>query len=587
MREKSNFKFLMDISGTEKNKLYISGLFSALSSLLAIVPYVLIYNIILELFGTSIDLNKVKYLVIKTVIVLIVRFALFLASGTISHIAAFTILYEVRMKAIEHISKLNMGFFNSHSTGELKKVINEDVEKLENFIAHQIPDLSAAAVTPLVVFGYLFYLNWKLSVFLLIPIALGVVLQGFMIANFNKRMEGYHETLKNLNSTILQYIHGMPIMKAFNLSAKSFDQYKNATEEYASYWQNIAKEVCIPYSIFTVLIDSGLLFMIPAGGMLYLKGSINIATYLLFLILSMNFLDSFRQLMDLGSTFAYLLEGAGKVRDILGEPIQENGNLKLNGNIKSGIEFKSVDFKYGNNEVFNDLNLNIKANTTVALVGPSGGGKTTLGQLVGRFWDVDEGQILIDGIDIRDISMDSLMDNMSFVFQDVFMLHDTILENIKMGSNASFEEITNATKKAQIHDFIMSLPDGYDTKLGEHGIKLSGGEKQRISIARAILKNSPIVILDEVTSYSDIENESKIQRALENLLKNKTVIIIAHRLYTIKNADNIVVLNEGKTVEQGSHEVLLKNDNLYKHLWDMYEYEGIENPIPKVGVQYV
>ncbi|WP_313756234.1 ABC transporter ATP-binding protein [Tissierella sp.] len=587
MKRKSNFKFLMELSGTEKNKLYISALFSILSSILAIVPYVLMYNIILELFKDAMDLNRVKHLVITTIITLIIRFALFLTSGTLSHIAAFTILYEVRMKSIEHISKLNMGFFTSHTTGELKKTINEDIEKLENFIAHQIPDLSAAAVTPLVVFSYLLFLNWKLALILLIPVLLGLSLQWIMISGFNKRMTEYHEVLKTLNSTIIQYINGMPVIKAFNLSTKSFEQYKNATEEYEKYWQKVAKQMGAPYGIFTVVIDSGLIFMIPAGGVLYLNGNMNIATYLLFLILSMNFLDSFRLLLDLGSSFAYLLEGAGKVREILEEPVQLNGNLQLNGRFEKGIEFRDVDFKYDNNEIFKDFSLKIKPNTTIALVGPSGSGKTTLTQLIGRFWDVNRGQILIDGIDIRNISIDNLMDNMSFVFQDVFMLHDTILENIRMGSNASLEEVINAAKKAQIHEFIMTLPHRYETKLGEHGTKLSGGEKQRISIARAILKDSPIVLLDEVTSYSDIENESKIQEALKNLLKDKTTIIIAHRLYTIKNSDNIIVLNDGKIVEQGTHERLLKNRNLYRHLWDMYELEGNQAIRVEAGVQHV
>ncbi|HAE91093.1 MAG TPA: ABC transporter ATP-binding protein, partial [Tissierella sp.] len=371
------------------------------------------------------------------------------------------------------------------------------------------------------------------------------------------------------------------------LSTKSFEQYKNAAEEYEEYWQKVAKQMGAPYGIFTVVVDSGLIFMIPAGGVLYLNGNMNIATYLLFLILSMNFLDSFRLLLDLGSSFAYLLEGAGKVREILEEPVQLNGNLQLSGRLEKGIEFRDVDFKYGNNEIFKDFSLKIEPNTTIALVGPSGSGKTTLAQLIGRFWDVNRGQILIDGIDIRNISIDNLMDNMSFVFQDVFMLHDTILENIRMGSNAQLEEVINAAKKAQIHEFIMTLPQGYETKLGEHGTKLSGGEKQRISIARAILKDSPIVLLDEVTSYSDIENESKIQEALKNLLKDKTTIIIAHRLYTIKNSDNIIVLNDGKIVEQGAHEMLLKNRNLYRHLWDIYEHEGNQAIRVEAGVQYV
>lgn len=271
-----------------------------------------------------------------------------------------------------------------------------------------------------------------------------------------------------------------------------------------------------------------------------------------------------------------LLEGAGKVRIILEEKVQSEGCKNLNKEIKGEIEFDNISFKYDENEVIKDLSLIIESKNVVALVGPSGSGKTTLGQVVGRFWDVDKGKITIDGIDIRDIKMEELMNNVSFVFQNVFMLQDSILENIKMGSDKSMEQVIEASKKAQIHDFIVSLPKGYNTSLGETGIKLSGGEKQRISIARAILKDSPIIILDEVTSYSDIENESKIQEALRSLLKNKTAIIIAHRLYTIKNADKIVVLDEGKIIEQGTHDYLMNKKGLYRHLWDVYDYEVLE-----------
>ena len=585
MKKKSNFKFLLEVSGKEKYKLYFSAISSVISSILAIIPFILMYNIILELFKESMDIDRIKYLVFTTIIVVIFRFVFFTASGIFSHIAAFTILYELRMRTIEHISKLTMGFFTTHATGELKKIINEDIEKLENFIAHQIPDLASAAITPILVLGYLMFLNWKLSLILFIPIVLAILVQARAFAGYEERMSHYHGLLSKLNSTIIQYIHGMPVMKAFNLSAKSFEQYKKVNDEYVDYWEYISKKTSPPYSIFLVIIDTGLLFMIPFGGIFYLNGSVDLSTYILFLILSMTFLSSFKQLIEFGATFSFLLEGAGKVREILEMPVLASGTKRISEELKEGIEFRDVDFRYDEKEIFKGLNMKINKNTTVALVGPSGGGKTTMAQLIGRFWDIERGKILIDGIDIKEISVESLMDNISFVFQDVFMLHDTILENIKMGRDIPIERVVKAAKEAEIHDFIMALPHKYNTKLGEHGIKLSGGEKQRISIARAILKDSPIVLLDEVTSYSDIENESKIQEALERLLKGKTVVIIAHRLYTIKNADNIVVIEDGKIVEEGTHKKLMENKGLYKHLWDMYEYDG--EYIEKSGEIYV
>lgn len=578
MKKQSNLGFLLEISGREKFKLYLAALFSIISSLLAIVPYILMYNIVLELFGNAVDYEKIKSMAIIVSITIVARMAIFLLSGVFSHIAAFTILYELRIKAINHMSKLNMGFFTGNTIGNVKKTINEDIEKLENFIAHQIPDLSSAVVAPIIIIGYLLYLNWKLALVLFIPIILGFLSQISMFKGMKDMMAHYHELVKRLNSTIIQYINGMNVMKVFNLSAKSFKNYKDVTEEYADYWIDLSMKTAPLYGVFLVLIDSGLLFIIPIGGFMFLKGSINAPTYILFLILSANFLTSFKQLLEFGGTFSMLLEGAGKVRDILDKEVQVEGNKSLDKDINGKIEFNNVTFKYDKEEVIKNLSLTIEPKTMVALVGPSGSGKTTLGQLVGRFWDVKEGNITIDDVDIKDIKMEELMDKVSFLFQDVFMLQDSILENIKMGSNKTIKQVIEVSKKAQIHDFIMSLPDGYDTSLGEDGIKLSGGEKQRISIARAILKDSPIVILDEVTSYSDIENESRIQNALRNLLKDKTAIIIAHRLYTIKNADKIVVLDEGKIIEQGKHNYLMNKKGLYKHLWDMYDYEITKTP---------
>lgn len=573
MKDKTNLGFILEASGKEKLKLYTSAVFSAISSILSIVPYVLMYSIVLELFNPSINYEKIKYLAIVTSFIIVIRIIVFLLSGVFSHIAAFTILYELRMKAINHIGKLNMGFFTGSTTGEIKKIINEDIEKLENFIAHQIPDLAAAVVTPIVIMSYLLYLNWKLALVLFIPLVLAFLVQIKMFAGFKEKMEKYQVILTKLNSTIMQYINGINIMKAFNLSAKSFKNYKDTTKEYADYWCEMTKENAPTYSIFLVLIDSGLLFMIPSGGIMYLNGSINVSTYIIFLILSSNFLISFKQLLEFGGSFSMLLEGAGKVRNILNKEKQYSGNIILKDKIVGHVQFNNVTFKYDKNEVIKNFSLDIKPKTTVALVGPSGSGKTTLGQLLGRFWDINSGEINIDGNNIKDIQLESLMDNIAFVFQDVFMLQDSILENIRMGMDKSKEEIIEASKKAQIHDFIMSLPNKYDTLLSEEGIKLSGGEKQRISIARAILKDSPIVVLDEVTSYSDIENENKIQKALKTLLKDKTAIIIAHRLYTIKNSDKIVVLKEGEVIESGKHDELMKKDGLYKHLWDMYDYE--------------
>ena len=575
----NNLKFLLKLSGQHKIKLIISAMFSIISTTLSAIPYLLVYSIILELFNREISYNKIQSLVFIAILFIILGVVARILSGIFSHISAFNILYKIRIDLIEHMSKLNMGFFKKNMTGKLKKIINEDVEKLENFIAHQIPDLSSAFATPLIFLGIMFYFNWQLSLVLFIPIILGILAQSGMFKNYMGKVDHFYKLVAKLNSTIMEYINAMNVMKAFNLTAKSFKDYRDNTQEYADYWIELT-ELAVPYySAFLCLVDTGLLFIIPIGGIMLLNGKITISVYILFLLMSTIFLNSLKTLFELSESLSFLLKGMEKIIEIFNEKEQKSGDISFPEHFSESLKYENVTFAYNKAKVINNFTLTIRAGTTTALVGPSGAGKTTIGLLAGRFWDIDEGKITIDGTDIKDISYESLMDNVSFVFQDTFMLHDTIYENIIMGKNYTREEVENAAKKAQIHDFIMSLPDRYETKIGEGGVKLSGGEKQRISIARAILKNTPIVILDEVTSYSDIENEAKIQSALKTLLKGKTALIIAHRLYTIKNADNIVFMKKGQITEQGTHEELLRNKGDYWHLWSLYNENDLEKEV--------
>ena len=575
----NNLKFLLKLSGQHKIKLIISAMFSIISTTLSAIPYLLVYSIILELFNREISYNKIQSLVFIAILFIVLGVVARILSGIFSHISAFNILYKIRIDLIEHMSKLNMGFFKKNMTGKLKKIINEDVEKLENFIAHQIPDLSSAFATPLIFLGIMFYFNWQLSLVLFIPIILGILAQSGMFKNYMGKVDHFYKLVAKLNSTIMEYINAMNVMKAFNLTAKSFKDYRDNTQEYADYWIELT-ELAVPYySAFLCLVDTGLLFIIPIGGIMLLNGKITISVYILFLLMSTIFLNSLRTLFELSESLSFLLKGMEKIIEIFNEKEQKSGDISFPEHFSESLKYENVTFAYNEAKVINNFTLTIRAGTTTALVGPSGSGKTTIGLLAGRFWDINEGKITIDGTDIKDISYESLVDNISFVFQDTFMLHDTIYENIIMGKNYTREEVENAAKKAQIHDFIMSLPDRYETKIGEGGVKLSGGEKQRISIARAILKNTPIVILDEVTSYSDIENEAKIQSALKTLLKGKTALIIAHRLYTIKNADNIVFMKKGQITEQGTHEELLRNKGDYWHLWSLYNENDLEKEV--------
>ncbi|QUH18550.1 ABC transporter ATP-binding protein [Alkaliphilus sp. B6464] len=571
MKKQSNLSYLLYLAGGEKKKLFLAVILSVISSILAFAPFLIIYKMIMILFEGNVVYKEVLNLAVLAAVIIIVRIIFFIASGAFSHVAAFNILYDIRMKIIKHMGNLNLGFFTNKTSGELKKVINEDIEKMENFLAHHIPDISSAAVAPFIMFIYLLYLNYKMALVLLSPVVIGGVIQSIMFKNFEKRMEHYFTLLENMNSTIVQFIQGISVMKAFNVSSLSFEKYRKSIEEYADYWKKITGTNSQSHSIFLAIMDSGLLFTIPLGGYFYINGGIGLGTYLLFIIISMGFFNSFKTLLELGSNFSMIFEGVNRIKNILDMPRQESGKYSLSKSGSYDIEIKNVSFKYEDKNVLNNVNTSLKKGTINAFVGASGAGKTTLAQLIGRFWDVNEGEILINNKNIKDISMENLMDSVAFVFQDIFMLNDTIYENIRMGNeNVTYEEVIEAAKKAQIHDFIMTLPSGYETRMGESGIKLSGGEKQRVSIARAILKDAPIIIFDEATSYADIENERKIQIALENMLKGKTTIMIAHRLHTIKNVDKIVVFDKGEIKEEGSHNELVSKNGLYKDMWKTY-----------------
>ncbi len=567
MNKPSHLAYVLAAAGSEKYKLLLAVLFSAASAVAAIAPYVFLFAMLREALQPVWRMEVVLWWVKLTAALIVTRFILYILSGICSHIAAFNILYELRLRAVRHLGSLSMGFFVARTTAELQKTINEDVEKLETFIAHQLPDLAAAATAPLVILLYLLTVDYRLALLLVLPALLALLIQTIMMRDFRQRMEDYYALLGRLHSAIMEYICGMPVMKAFNLTAGSFAKYTQSAEQYAVFWRKIARKMGPAYGIFTVIIESPLLFIIPCGGWLFLKGEIDLPAYILFMTLSLGFLNSFKTLLEFGSTFSMVLEGAGKLRELLAEPQQASGSVELNRRGRYAIEFDRVSFRYAATEVLQDVSFSVRPGETVALVGPSGAGKTTLAQLLGRFWDIEQGHIRIGGHELRDLTMTSLMDQVAFVFQETFVLHDSLYENIRMGQQASREQVAAAARAAQLDDFIRSLPEGYDTRLGEQGIKLSGGQVQRIAIARAILKDAPVVVLDEATSFADIESESRIQAALGALLQEKTVLVIAHRLYTVQRADRIIVLDNGRVAGQGTHAELLASQPLYRHLW--------------------
>jgi ATP-binding cassette subfamily B protein IrtA len=571
---KSGIAYLLQLAGKYKLHLVLSAVFGILSALCTFIPYIMVYKTLLLLFGGNTDFTQVLQYGAIAALAIVGKFGFSIISGTFSHSGAFNTLYQVRTQISRHIAKINLGFFTSHTSGEIKKVIIEDVERIEKFLAHQIPDFTSAICVPVIVFVYLLTVNVPMALCLLIPVVLGLVIQFAAMAVTGKQMPTYHRLLGKLNSTIMQFINGMPVMKTYNMTAESYREYAGTVTEYNAFWKQSTRSQGYTYGIFVTLVESGILFALPLGGWFYFQGSLSSDNYLFFMIMSMVFLTSLLNLMNFAMMFNQIMSGLSRIQDIMNIPDAAEGTHTLKKSEKHDVAFKHVTFRYDKAEVLKDINITLPAGTVTAFVGASGAGKTTAAQLIPKFWEVTDGAICIDNENINTLKTENLMDLVSFVFQETFMLNDSIYQNIAIGNkSATREEVEAAAKAAQIHDFIMSLPHGYDTKLGEDGVKMSGGEKQRVCIARAILKDAPIIVFDEATSYTDIENEHKIQIALSNLLKGKTTVMIAHRLHTIVGADQICVFDQGRIAEKGTHTELLEKNGLYSRMWQTYTQE--------------
>jgi len=491
-------------------------------------------------------------------------------SGTLSHLAAYSILYDLRIKLGKKLGTLPLGYFNEKNTGNIKTAMNEHVENIELFIAHNLPDLTAAIVVPIFTAIFLFIVDWRMALATLAVIPVALIAQKGMYKDFEPLMKGCYDALEKVNSAIIEYTQGMAVIKAFNQTVESFRKYKDSIEEYHDYVWEWTKNFLPSWAVFSVAVTANIIVILPVGVWLYVSGSLSMPILILFLILGVGFGEPLMKLTIFSSVFSQIIEGERRINEILiEEPLKEPKMEKIPSNFE--IEFQGVHFSYNETEVLHDVNFVVPQNTVTALVGPSGAGKTTIARLIPRFWDVDTGEISIGGINIEDVKTESLMSLVAFVFQDVILFNDTVYENIRMGrEDVSEEDVINAAKMAHCHEFISALPEGYQTIVGEQGAKLSGGEKQRISIARAILKDAPIIILDEATAFVDPENEELIQDAIGKLAYGKTLILIAHRLSTITEADQIIVLCEGKIVEKGTHEELIHAGNLYSRMWDAH-----------------
>lgn len=581
--KKSGIPRLLELAGEKKSLLVWGCILSTLSVFFQIIPFWAVYNIMAELLQNAADFSKAdtSFMLswaVKGILGLLLAYAFMYFGGMLGHTAAYRTLYGIRVRLSNHISELPLGWFNRNAIGKVKQIAEQDVEQIEKFIAHQLPDMVNTIVLLLVMVVIMFGLNPWLALACIIPIIIGFTAQFSMMFG-KKAQEGlseYYDALENISTSSVQYVRGMPSIKIFGQTVHSFRKFYQDIMSYRDFSTKYADNYEPTYCLFRVLVLSLATFIFAIGIFLFSGDPQNMAfaiTLLFFLIFAPGISTPVFKFNSFGSSMNNITEGVRRIDEIMSEiPIQE----PTDGKKPQGYEitFEHVSFSYEGKDsalVLKDVSFRAEQGQITALVGPSGSGKSTIAQLIPRFWDVGTGQIKIGGVDIRDMKTEDLMASMSFVFQDSFLFSDTLYNNIAIGKpGATKEEVYTAAKAAQCHEFIEKLPQGYDTLIGEGGVYLSGGEEQRVSVARAILKNAPILILDEATAYADPENEFQMQLALQELIKNKTVLIIAHRLITIKNANKILVIKNGQIENAGAHEFLLQKSETYSAMWKAY-----------------
>ncbi|WP_315122039.1 ABC transporter ATP-binding protein [uncultured Clostridium sp.] len=558
-------------------KMIISVICAIISVAGGIVPYVGVYQIIISFFEGRQTLKDVLFWSAICLAGYIVKLLFYAISTMLAHFSAYTILENMRLKIADRLMRAPLGTVLNQPVGKLKNVIIDRVETIELPLAHLIPEGISNLLLPIGVFIYIIMIDWRMALAAMVTVPIAVVAYAIMMKTFNKQYADYIESSNYVNSVIVEYVEGIEVIKAFNRSSSSYEKFEKAVESFKAYTLNWFESTWKLMNFGGAVLPSTILGTMPVGMYLYMNGSLSPADLTMCLILSLGIvapLTSFTVFVNDSKAIEYAVNDAYEFLNLKG---LENPLEPVNIH-KYDIELKNVSFSYDTdkadnsnsteNDVLNNINLKLPQGNFAALVGPSGGGKSTVARLITRFWDVDKGEVKIGGINIKSLPLSQLADTVSFVTQDNFLFNCSIMENIRLGNpSASDKEVINAAKAACCHEFIQNLDNGYDTNAGEAGGKLSGGEKQRISIARAILKNAPIVIMDEATAFTDPENEDKIQKSIAALTKEKTLLVIAHRLSTIKNADQIIVMEKGCIVNTGTHEELLKGCELYKGMW--------------------
>ena len=585
MKKQSSLAKLFAYAGNYKYLTILSWILSVISAWIALVPFYYIWKIIREVLNAAPDYSQAEHLSSygwSAVLSALLSMVIYIGALMCSHIAAFRVQANMRSEMMHHIVTLPLGFMDSEGSGKIRKTVNECSAATETYLAHQLPDQAGVYATPVGLLVLLLVFDWRLGLLSLVPVGLAFLIMGSMMGKkMEQKMKEYQNALEEMSSEAVEYVRGIPVVKTFGQSVFSFKRFRTSIEKYEKWTIAYTEDLRIPMVAYTTIINAVFTILIAAA-FFFTASNTFLLNLLFYIIITPIITVTLNKIMFSSENKMIVADALARVDGIMDRrPLEESGREEQPKD--HSIIFERVSFRYEDaaKDALHQIDIKIGEGEHVAFVGPSGGGKTTLASLIARFFDVTEGAVKIGGVDVRDIPSKELLEQVSFVFQDSKLLKMSIYDNVRMGKkDASREEVMEALKNAQCEDIIEKLPDGMDTIIGTKGTYVSGGEAQRLSIARAMLKNAPILILDEATAFADPDNETKVQEAFSRLSKGKTVIMIAHRLSSVTNADRIFVLKDGEIEESGTHESLEKANGLYAHMWEKYN----QSVCWKVGV---
>ena len=578
MKKQSDLSRLMGYAGNYRYFTYASWVLSAVSALVALVPFVYIWKILRDVLNAAPDYAQavnIPHYGWMAVLFAVLAYLIYIAALMCSHLSAFRVATNLRLEVSEHLATLPLGFTETFGSGKLRKIIHESTGAAETFLAHQLPDKYNAMATPIGLLVLLLVFDWRLGLLSLVPVALGFVIMSAMTGRrMADKMRQYGNALESMSNEAVEYVRGIPVVKTFGQSVFSFKKFKATIDEYEKWVIAYTKELRMPMMLYTAAINGVFAFLI-VGGLLFTRNGVTsefLLNLLFYIIITPVISLTLTRIMYMSENELVVADALARVDSVLdAEPVPENDHPRHPKD--ASVSLKDVHFSYdGKTDVIKGVSLKIQPGQMVAFVGPSGGGKSTLANLICRFFDVQSGSVRVGGADVRDIPKEELMDTISFVFQNSRLLKGSILDNVRLGrAQATEAEVLAALKDAQCMDIVEKFPEGIHTVIGTKGVYLSGGEQQRIAIARAMLKNAPILLLDEATAFADPDNEAKVQAAFAQLAKGKTVLMIAHRLSTVANADCIYVVQDGQIVESGTKDELCAQNGLFARMWQDYQ----------------